>query len=249
MINDDFQILRLEGQTDSQNGSFILNIRYYGKQVRDKELPNYLISPESSSIDFVVDSIEPSFAYSKFGVTFMFLADLDGVRLTNKKSLDDEYTPGTFQQRTVEAYDALASDTSKIHNYMQWKPIFYYFNDKTLENSTQTRHYEVIVNNRVIPNSIALAFYRASTQRASALNISFGLEGDIKDGYFYSPTNYLTWAFAIGLGEPALETMSTLVTIVIFVGFGLPALVILVGGAVLAVKKYRNRNRGNYEEL
>ncbi len=81
------------GQPESNNGSFIFNIRYYGKEKRDNELPNYLISQESSSIDFVIDSIEPKFAYSKFGVTFLFLSDLDGIRLTNKKSLDDEYTP------------------------------------------------------------------------------------------------------------------------------------------------------------
>jgi hypothetical protein len=227
----------------------MLNIRHYGKEMRDKELPNYLISPESSSVDFVIDSIESNFTYSKFGMTFLFLSDLDGARLTNQKSLDDEYTPGTFQQRTVEVYDALATDTSKVHNYLQWKPIFYYFNEKSLENSTQTRHYELVVNNRDIPNSIALAFYRSTGQRASALNISFGLEGDVKDGYFYSPTNYLVWTFSVGLGEPALEAMSTLVTFVIFIGFGLPVLVILVGGAVLAVKKYKKRKQSSYEQL
>ncbi len=79
------------------------------------------------------------------------------------------------------------------------------------------------------------------------MNISFGIEGNEKDGYFYPNSNYSIWTFSVGVGQAPAEKMSPIVSLVIFVGFGLPALVIVIGLVVMIVKKLRRQS--NYSEF
>lgn len=232
--DDETNIGTLEGfdQDSSQNGSFKFSLRYFGKKMRDKYLPHALLSSETSSIDFIIDSINATFKDSKFGMTLLLQSGYGEVKLTNRRSLDDEYTPGTFQQWTLEVYN----DT-RIQNYLQWKPIFYYTEKRSLESSTLTKHY-TLKNEENASLSIASAFFY-SNEPITALNISFGIEGNEKDGFFYPKYNYSVWTFTVGLGEPENEKMSSIVSLVIFIGFGLPAAIIVIGLLVLLVKKLR----------
>jgi len=79
--------------------------------------------------------------------------------------------------------------------------------------------------------------------------VSFGLEGDEKNGYYYTQTNYSIWTFSVGLGAAPIEKMSFVVSLVIAVGFGLPALVIVVGLVVALVRKIRNSQYTEFREL
>lgn len=130
---------------------------------------------------------------------------------------------------------------------MQWKPIFYYFDPKTLENSTITREYELAKNDSMV-NGIALSFFKLD-KLYPALNISFGLPGDEKNGYYYKSTNYSSFTFAAGFGAPPEDKMSFIVTLVIIVGFGLPAIVILVGLIVLIYRKIFRSNTSEFSRL
>ena len=232
-----------EGGYEGSNGTFRFTIRYPGKNLRDSDLPHLLLNPESSSIDFTIDSIEPKFNMSKFGINIIYLADFGLINTKNLRTIDDEYTPGTFKLWNSEITD----DKNVVHNFLQWKPIFYYNATKTLEDSTITKQYD-LVNHTVATTGIGRVFFDSS-KKYSAMNVSYGLEGNEKDGYYYKQTNYSSWTFSIGLGAPPVEKMSFIVTLVIFVGFGLPALVIFIGLVVMIVKKLRNSRNSDFQPL
>lgn len=92
-----FEATKADNQT---SGSFKFLIKYPGlDKERDTDLPHLLLNSASNSIDFIIDSIRPSFNYSKFAVNIL-LVDFKhmNARLATKRTLDDEFTPGKFGQ-------------------------------------------------------------------------------------------------------------------------------------------------------
>lgn len=226
-----------EGSEAGLNGTYKFVVNYPGKEKRDTDLPHLLLNPESTSIDFVVDSVVAKYNHSKFALNVILSTNEANVVKESKRSLDDEYTPGTFRLWSVESKD----ESNAVKSFLQWKPIFYYFSPKSLENSTITREYELHKNDSSI-NGIGLAFFNIDTLYP-ALNISFGLPGDDKSGFFYKETSYSSFTFSVGFGAPPEDKMSGIVTLVIIVGFGLPAIVILVGLVVLLYRKIFRSDR------
>lgn len=242
--NNSDQSGTFEANQPGTNGSFKFVFRYTGKDQRDKYLPHLLSTQDSGSVDFIIDSVPSAFNYSKFGINVVFLSDNTQINQESLRTLDDEYTPGTFRIYNIKIAD---ETTKQTDNFFQWKPIFYYYNDKTLENSTLTKQYD-IKGGQSIPESIGLAFFD-SNKFMSGVNVSFGIEGTAKDGYFYPSTKYSSWTFSVGLGEPPKDKISFIVSLVIFVGFGVPALVIVIGLLVMVVRKIRNSRHSDFEQL
>ena len=144
----------------------------------------------------------------------------------------------------------MKDESTAIRNYLQWKPIFYFYEPKTLENSTITHEYELHKNDSQL-NGISAAFFDPSPAAGlyPALNISFGLPGNAKDGFYYKFTNYSSFTFAAGFGAPPQDKMSFIVTLVIFVGFGLPAIVVVLGLVVLLYRKIFRSNTSEFSRL
>lgn len=230
--------------TADANSSFQFAVRYPGKDAqRDTALPHLLLNGESSSIEFIIDHIEPIYNMSKFGLNVIYLTEFEKVTTNSIRTIDDEYTPGTFK-----LWNAEVADETQTRNYLQWKPIFYYEAPKTLESSTLTKKYELKSKSEASTSALGLAFYE-SGKLFTSMNVSFGLEGSEKDVYFYKQSNYTSWTFSVGVGKPPVETMSFIVTLVIIVGFGLPAVVILVGLVVMIVKKIRGSRNSDFQPL
>lgn len=82
-----------------KNGTYKFRLNYPGKNKRDANLPHLLLSPESTSVDFIVDSVQPhaNFNFSKFALNVIVLSNHVNVEKESKRNLDDEYTPGTFR--------------------------------------------------------------------------------------------------------------------------------------------------------
>jgi hypothetical protein len=228
----------------SNNGTFNFYIRYYGEEKRDIKLPHLMVSKDSTSIDFIVDSVPSTFNQSKFGINIISVSDLQNYDLKKVKSLDDEYTPGTFQIFTVETMDT----QMQVQSFFQWKPIFYFVRTLSLEDSTETGQY-ILGLNRTLPLSLASAYFDSNLPKYTEFNVSFGIAGNYKDEYFYPQSNYSSWTFTTGIGTPAVEKMSSIVTLLIFIGFGLPALVIVIGTLALIIKKCKNSHRPGYESM
>lgn len=148
-----------------------------------------------------------------------------------------------FRLWSVETKD----EHNEVKNYLQWKPIFYYYAPKALENSTITKEYDLHKNDSRA-TGISVAFFNDAVLYP-AVNISFGLPGNEKDGYYYNSTRFSSFTFAAGFGQPPQDKMSFIVTLVIIVGFGLPAIVILVGLVVLIYRKIFRSNTSEFSRL
>lgn len=229
------------GHSPSSNGTFQFLVRYRGIDVREKDLPHSKVDADSSAIDFILDDVTVAHDTSKFGLSVVYVGKKVDFTEKEKSSMDDEYTPGTFKLYSVQTSDIA---TSEKLSYFQFKPIFYFVKDRTLENSTITKQYNL--GAETFPEGMASVFYTMSDKDCvvQALNISLGVSGNKKDGYNYAQSNYSVWSFSVGLGEAPMEKMSFIVTLVIFIGFGLPALVILAGLVIMIVRKIKNRNQG-----
>jgi len=61
----------------------------------------------------------------------------------------------------------------------------------------------------------------------------------------YSDSGYLSFSFLGGLDEPPTEQLSSTVTIIILVGFGLPLAAIILSSVYLGVKRFRRSSYDN----
>ena len=86
----------------------------------------------------------------------------------------------------------------------------YLKNKKTraLENSTLAIKYDTLDQNVTLPLSVATGLF----SKVYATNFSFGIQGTVKDGYFYNQTAYSVWSFIVGMGAAPVEKMSFIVT-------------------------------------
>ena len=100
-------------------------------------------------------------------------------------------------------------------------------------------------SNQTVSDGLAYVFSNKQIL-GYGFNVSFGLVGDIKDGYFYQQTNYSAWTFSVGSSQAPLEKMSSTVSLVIAIGFGIPAFVVFVGLFGLCAK---NLKRNQYSQI
>lgn len=202
-------VLEGKASVDTMNGtspnSFKFVIKNRGTDSRDKELPHLLLTPQSTSVDLIID-VPAKFHLSKFGAEIMMMSGASTFSSEVKTSMDDEYTPGTFK---LWNFQFVEKNTTS--NYLQCKPIFYYYEPKALENSTLAIKYDVETNH-TMPASIASALF-TEANKVYAMNVSFGIEGGEKDGFFHSQTNYTIWSFSLGFGNAPVEKMSFIVTL------------------------------------
>ena len=136
-------------------------------------------------------------------------------------------------------------NSTKVNNFIQWRPIFYYDSERILENSTITHQYDLKWN-QTVPDCLVNVFTTTKPLIAYGFNVSFGLQGDHKNGYYYPQSNYSAWTFSIGLGAAPVDKMSYIVSLVIMIGFGVPLLVVIVGLPILIVRKLK---RNDYSEI
>merc|ERR1712127_43606 len=221
--------------------AFKFVVRNRGTDSRDKNLPHLLLKPESTSLDLIMD-VPANFHLSKYAVEMLFLSNSESRDLKVSSTMDDEYTPGTFK-----IWDYKFETKNKtIESYFQCKPIFYFWEPKALENSTLVSKYD-IQDDLPVPSGISKSLF--SGRVTSGMNFSFGIEGDEKNGFFHGNTNYSVWSFSVGLGDAPVEKMSLVVTLVIAVGFGLPAFIIIAGVLFMVVRKLRSGHRSEFEVL
>lgn len=234
----------LEGKLNNQSNStagFKFDIRTPGDNSRDKSLPHLLLTAEAASIDYIIN-VPATFRLSKFGMELALLSSATQMDFTSKKTMDDEYTPGTFKLWNIEFKEA-----NSTANFFQCKPIFYFYDPSTLENSTLALKYD-IQKDRQMPQGIINGLFDAKSP-VYAMNVSFGIQGSEKDAFYHSQTNYTIWSFSMGLGAAPVEKMSFVVTLVIAIGFGLPAFIIIGGVLGMIVKKLRGGRRSEFEPL
>ena len=162
-------------------------------------------------------------------------------KLNKRRNLDDEFTPGIF-----DVFDIVSprSDKDSRGAFFQYRPVSYTTKGRTVSDSTELKQGAIIsLNNN--QNDIEKFFYTLpysfygytlGTRIAQGSNITLGLTND----GFYSRSNYTSFSMLMGVGAPPVEKLSMFVLTFAAIGLGVPLLVLLIGGAYVGIKRYRN---------
>lgn len=121
---------------------------------------------------------------------------------------------------------------------MYWKPVGYTKEDRLIAHTVDGNLQKASTDNAIpSDNAVLHALFSNKTDQfeTSFFNITFG---SAKDS-FYQESNYTVYSFVIGLDEPPQEKLSFLVEMIILVGFGLPAVFIVLSSVYLIYKRCR----------
>lgn len=221
------------------SGSIRLVLSAFGFRDHSEELPHLLHSANCTQVDLVLDKLKTnsSFSSSRFAVGVL-IASSDKANTTatiiSRKSLDDEHSPGIF---TLVDLQTPMAESGK-GGYLQWRPVAYVAKERDIVNSTDINSYgvtDVKDHTAYLNHTLLYAYYSSNLDSllVQSTAVSFGLK---EDG-FYKKTNYTSWTFMMGYGRPPNENFSLLVIFVISIGLGLPALLIIISGLVMAVRR------------
>ncbi|CAM9404486.1 unnamed protein product [Lampetra fluviatilis] len=223
------------------NGSISISVMVYKSTGREKSLPKLEYSANSTQFQFRVDKVMPRSNRSRFGLGLLVTQRSNGTtRLESVHTIDDEHTPSIFEmvQLIVSQQNA-----SKAEGFVQWKPVAYTSDPPNRGASSPCHHYPMPPVTHSVPgSSIAFAYYGPDGFTA-ALNVSFGIG---EDG-FYNATQFFSWTGLVGYGTPAKDSFSVLVIIIMAVGLGISAVLLLIT-AVVACVKWRHKAQG-YEPI
>ena len=216
------------------NDSIIFRFEASSSADRESRLPHLKYTADSNRLSLTLDHITNLTTNStRFALEINYVVELgEKLDVTVVKQFDDEYTPAVF--KTV--YGKVGGKHGKA--YSQWKPIAYTKADLGRKFQTKASAGGVVsVDRSWNIGEVALN----NKYELYGLNLSFGLT---KDG-FYQKHNYLTWSGVVGYGEPATESLSFLVILIISIGLGLPLAIIIFGGTFVQVRKRWKKSQVN----
>ncbi|NXH18439.1 GLMPB protein, partial [Bucco capensis] len=227
------------------NGTVAFRVTAYEAGGRDQLLPSLLHTANSSKVEFVLSGVPPRGSSSRFLLEVTTL-ERPGLRqkLRSTRSIDDEYTPATFQTLSLEAE---SQQHSSVLSFLQWKATAYSSHPPRQQQRLQCRAWGLQEANWTLPSSSLIRAYFGedvgSNYTISALNISFAAE----EGQGYQQQLYLSWSALLGFGKPPQDSFSPLVISIMAVALGTP-LVMLLGGTCLLLCAQR-RGYSEYQPI
>lgn len=227
-----------------KTGTVQIVMTTYGELVHGEMLPHLLLSSNASQMDITLNNLSTQYKNSRFAMQIVTASSDPANSTLNikaKKTLDDEHSPGVFT--IVEVMSDGVEAEKESGAYIQWRPVVYTTSSRDMTNSTESVQYSIqklsepttLLNGSLLFNFYG---YKLLEIQASATNVSFGTSGD----GFYRKTNFAAWTMLLGYGHPPAESFSMLVTLVLAIGLGLPALLIVVGGVCVVVRRI-SRNK------
>lgn len=223
-----------------------LKFESFSTKDRGNGVPHLLHSTNSTEIDIIINNVtieenmrSPRFAIELYLLTSEMKKSNETFSINQRKSLDDEHTPGIFS-----IVDILSPDSSRFKKgaFVQYRPVSYTSAIREVSLSTETQQYAPIYldskKQNDVKKSLVWSYYGEEVlgYPAQGVNISFGLTGD----GFYTKTNYTTWTFIMGYGAPPIEEFSTFVIVVTSIGLGVPLFLLITGSLYICIKRVRN---------
>ncbi|OQV15841.1 hypothetical protein BV898_09938 [Hypsibius exemplaris] len=154
-------------------------------------------------------------------------------------SISDEYSPGIFTVERVGGTDT----------YVQWRPIVYTKVNPGVSDSTRSHTGPLLpINNTMdwtnhtgwgLPYSL-LGGLNGILDNGTTLmrfNVSFG----ITDDDYYNSTGFQEWSCELGVGQPPIDVVSKNVKLIIAIGFGIPAVLIVIAATYVGYLRYKKR--------
>ncbi|XP_063695819.1 glycosylated lysosomal membrane protein B-like [Culicoides brevitarsis] len=221
-------------------GAVIYTVQCYGDKGHGGNYPHLLHNSNNTQVDVVFDRFKQkkSFKSPRLAIEMAFATtdtkDSNATfHITKRRTLDDEHTPGIFE------LDTLVSP----HSYIEYRPVSYTKPVRDVSDSTDTHLSKIVdATDEFMYKSLVYAYFGFNENHMlKSVNVSFGA---VNDG-FYSKTNYTSFAFLIGLGQPPTEELSPLVMAITFVGLGIPAVLFVLGATCILVKRVRTYRRLN----
>lgn len=198
-------------------------------------------SAHSMQIDLVAMNINYTYKNPRIAFELLVLSDeakAEGNYSMNRiRNLDDEFTPGIF-----DVYNLVSprSSNDTKGSFIQYRPVCYVSKNRSVSSSTESNHgnlMDVPDENDKYRYTLPYAFYNdLSTKLNQAINITLGTRGDD----FYSRTNYISFSYLMGVGNPPLEGLSPFVITFAAIGLGVPLILLIFGGTYVAIKRYSN---------
>lgn len=126
-------------------------------------------------------------------------------------------------------------------HWIQWRPVCYTSTKRDIGDSTGMYQTGIrnVTDDEVFENSLLqwlLLDIDMPSLSMNGFNVSFGVEGD----GFYKASNYTAWTMVTGHGSPIGDQFSVMVILVMAIGLGLPAVVLILGGVAIALRNHRN---------
>ncbi|XP_046399881.1 glycosylated lysosomal membrane protein A-like [Ischnura elegans] len=243
-IQNHSSILKMKSYHGVRSGSIDITVTSFGDKDHGQVLPHLFHSSNSSQMDIVVNNLgtNPDYTSSRFAFELVVISqELKGnsksFKILTRKSLDDEHTPGVFTVNDLVSPSA--SERSKGGGWLLWRRVSYTSDSRDINNSTEINDYAVenVMNPVSVLNGTLLhTFYgdMVESYLVQSTKVSFGAT---QDG-FYRKNNYTTWTFLVGYGYPLEEEFSLLVILVVSIGLGVPAMLIIIGGIYMIIRGF-----------
>ncbi|XP_046441974.1 glycosylated lysosomal membrane protein A-like [Daphnia pulex] len=232
-----FRLSSYDGVALDFSSNIEITLTAYGTRGRSPILPHLAFTENSTQVDFVFDHVETkeSFTNARLAMELAAVVSEPDSRFTLNvsQSLDDEYTPGVF--KLMEVHSALNQ------HWIQWRPVCYTSTQRDIGDSTGLYQTEIrnVSDDNILDNTLLEWLSLDLDTRfllMKGFNVSFGVEGD----GFYRASNYTAWTLVTGHGRPVGDQFSLMVILVMAIGLGLPAIVLILGGAAIALRNHRN---------
>lgn len=232
-----FRLANYDGVELDSSSNIEITLTAYGTRGRSPILPHLAFTENSTQIDFIFDRLETkeSFTNARLAIELATVVSEPNSRFTLNvsQSLDDEYTPGVF--KLMEVHSALNQ------HWIQWRPVCYTSTKRDIGDSTGMYQTGIrnVTDDDVFENSLLqwlLLDIDMPSLSMNGFNVSFGVEGD----GFYKASNYTAWTMVTGHGSPIGDQFSVMVILVMAIGLGLPAVVLILGGVAIALRNHRN---------
>uniref|UniRef100_T1I3Y6 Lysosomal transcription factor n=2 Tax=Rhodnius prolixus TaxID=13249 RepID=T1I3Y6_RHOPR len=222
----------------TKTGSVKITLNAFGNSDHSSLQPHLLHTTNATQVDVVLDGLQVKYTKSRYALGLLIVStDHKHSNLTQikRKSLDDEHSPGIFTIGEVLTTQNVSGDKG---GYLQWRTVAYTSSGRLMTNSTnviETKASHVEFPDKRLNLTVAGSYFseKLSHLPVHEMFVSFGAE---EDG-FYPKSGYLSWTVLAGLGRPAEEGFSLLVLLILAIGLGLPALLIIVGTICIITRR------------
>jgi len=227
------------------NGYFKFRVTVRNSDGYSDILPYMLHNGNISQIDIDFENVAlnktiKNLKKTRVGFELVFAQEresqFESMKLVKDKALDDEHTPGVFETYSIRTPILNIYDQA----FLQWKPVCYDAKVRDISDSIDVISYEIQGNTTditsvAVMNSTIKYYFGNRTNEIliQFANVSFGTQ---QDGFF-EKTRHISWTFLTGYGNPPHDYVSLLVKLVVAIGLGVPAVIILSSGLYVFLKR------------
>lgn len=230
------------------NGSFSLKFQVHCDKGYSSDLPYLQYNSNLTVIDVVMNNIATVSNKSRLALRLIVADDnpTENMTMVKRKSIDDEHSPGSFVVVNWLGGSDLNTSSS---SFLEWKPACYLEADRSIHSLSSSRYYDLERYNFSSPErNLAFGYFGydlvdSKVVNVATNNISFGLPLD----KFYINKEYVVWSFSMGFGKAPEDKISPTIILIIAIGLGIPAVLIVASFIYTCVR--RLRCRGGYVEI